>query len=189
MNSHLSAPAPPPPSSHVKTREHYITIDSRDRNRDQWPSTSHFEVKMTPSSAYTGAMLNKTYKNIKSIEFVNAVFPNLNGVLSQMYLYLVIPEIEGVYDATNHTGLAAFAKLIPTRVVGNYVYTSSGELDAQKKIYELHGQRIDKLTLQFKKYDGTIFDFGPDTASGTDPLDQLQTSVTLKITTNEPSSF
>ena len=169
----------PDPSSPFALRETYITIDSRDRDTTVWPSASYFQVRMEPDSGFAGATLNRNYKNIKSIELVSAVYPNTNNVLKEMYLYLIIPEIDGVYDATNRAGLNAFAKLIPHHTVGDYVYTYNDYIERQKKIYNVRGQRLDRLTLQFAKYDGTTFDFNADGKT-------IATSVTLKIVTVDP---
>jgi hypothetical protein len=169
----------PDTSSPFALRETYITIDSRDRDTSVWPSPSYFQVRMEPDGSFAGATLNRNYKNIKSIELVSAVYPNTNNVLKEMYLYLVIPEIDGVYDATNRAGLNAFAKLIPHNTVGDYVYSYNDYIERQKKIYNVRGQRLDRLTLQFAKYDGTTFDFS---AVGK----TIETSVTLKIVTVDP---
>jgi hypothetical protein len=159
----------------ANVKEQFITVDSRDRDISAFPSASVYEIRINPSSTYTGALLQKNYKNIKTIEFLNAIYPNVNSVLNEMYLYLTIPEIEGSFDSTNSAGLKAIAKLIPTHVYGGWVYSHGGETITQKKVYDVSMKRLDKLTIEFRRYDGSIFDFGSASTS--------QTSVTLRITT------
>ena len=170
----------------LRKKEYFVTIDSRDRDRRSWPLSSHFEVKCEPPDNFTGASLNRKFLNVRCIELVSAIFPNTNDVLNEMYLYLTIPEIDGSFEATNLEGMKAFAKLIPGCVHGNYVHAKVEEYDRPRKVFKTQGVRLDKLTIQFKKWNGKIFDFGQDNANPSPPLNLVQTSVTLKITAVEP---
>jgi hypothetical protein len=198
-----TAPYPfnPVSSAPPRIKEHYITIDSRDRDAVQWPLSANFEVQLNPSHVYSGAMLRKPYRNIKSIEFVNAIFPTTciltrNSVTREvdtsklMYMYLCIPEIEGAYDATNSSGLKAFTKLFIHHPIGDkFYYATSGELNAQRKVYDVNLQRLDKLTIELRHYDGSLIKFKeydpviyntefPDVVQSYNDL-----SITLRITT------
>lgn len=173
-------------NARYKKKEYYVTIDSRDRDRTKWPLSSCFEVKFEPASDFTGATIGRKFLNVVCIELVSAIYPNTNDVLNEMYLFLTIPEIDGMFEATNLEGTKAFAKLVPTLVQGNYVYSYSNDCDAPVKLYKTKGVRFDKMTFQFKKWNGTLFDFGQDNTPPSLPLNSVQTSVTLKVTTIEP---
>jgi hypothetical protein len=174
-------PRPIPPSEeNISFREYYITIDSRDRDRSTWASSSYFQVKMEPENTYKGATVGRSFKNVKSIEVVSAQFPNTKNVLDEMYLYLCFQEIEGIFEATNVTGTKAIAKLVPTRLLGDYVYVEYDK-KVPSRIFPNKGVRLDKLTIEFRKYDGTLFDFGTDTLPNVPCNPKLQTCITIRV--------
>lgn len=174
------------PSTKVKKREYYITIDSRDRDRSTWPSASHFEVKCEGPSGFKGANLPRKFLNVYSIELISAIYPNTNDVLDEMYLYLTIPELDGTFESTSLEGGKAFAKLIPSKIHGEFIHAKTDDYEKPARVYKFPGVRLDKMTIQFKKWNGNIFDFGTDNASTNAPLNRVQTSITLKVTTLEP---
>ena len=162
-------------------REYYVTVDSTDRDRTVWNSSSRFQIKMEPSPTFQGATLSRAFKNVKSVDIINVVYPNTNNVVNEMYLDLCVPELEGTIETTANFGKSAIAQLLPTKVVGNFVYSIYHEDVHPKKYYPVEGMRIDKLTLEFRKKDGSLFDFGTDTLPGTAPNKLLQTSATFRI--------
>ena len=176
----------PTDKTQMKKREYFITIDSRDRDRATWPLSSHFEVKMEPPDGFKGAALQRKFRNVKCVELVSAVFPNTNNVLDELYIYLTIPEIDGIYESTNLEGGKAFAKLLPKHVIGKFVHAYIDDYDKPRRVYKAQGVRLDRLTIQFKKWNGELFNFGADTTSGQSPDNTVQTSITLKITVADP---
>lgn len=162
----------------ISTKTYYISIDSRDRDRDIWPLTSQFEVKLAPPSSYTGAQIQRNFKNVISVELMNAVFPNTKKILDMQYIYLNIREIDGILDTTCG-GKRYFAKLLPQHAIGNFLYNYQDLGDRAKKVYPFRGARLDKLTIEFRDPTGTIVNFGNDIGETINPI--LQTSVTLKI--------
>lgn len=171
-----------------KIKYYYFSIDSRDRDRTLWPTTSEYQVKMEPDNSFIGATLTRNYKNVKSIELMTAVYPNTSNILQEPYLFLCIPELEGrLYDATNLTGMKAFSKLIPHHNNTYFVYSETNYDDPAVLEFHTRGHRIDKLTIQFKKYDGSLFSFGNDTSTGTPPVNSIQTSLTFKVGVVEPT--
>jgi len=167
-----------------KLKEHYIVIDSRDRDRALWPTTTHFEVKMEPSNTFTGATLSHHYRNVKSIELLSATYPTAGSSSNEICLYLCVPELEGSFDGTSITSTRAFARLVPTIVTPSFIHCDFN--NTPKLVFEAQGKRIDRLTIQIKKYDGTFFSFGTDTSSPTDPNPLYQVNLVFKITTVEP---
>jgi hypothetical protein len=165
----------------IKT--YYINVDSRDRDRTAWSSSNRFEVQFNPNSGYNGAQIVSNYKNIISIELVNVIYPNTNNVLNQQYLYLNIPEITGMIDTTSG-GRRYFAKLIPSNMSGQFVYNND-LVERTKRMYPFADSRLHKLTLEFRKPNGDLFDFGTDTLPPNEVNPLLQTSVMFKIVVKE----
>lgn len=164
-------------------KEYYINVDSRDRNRSIWTSSNRFEVHFNPNSSYTGAQIFCNYKNIISIELVNVIYPNTNNVLNQQYLYLNIPEINGMIETTSG-GQRYFAKLIPSNMSGQFIYNTD-LVERTKRMYPFPDSRLHKLTIEFRKPSGELFDFGTDTIPPNEPNPLLQTSLMFKIVVKE----
>ena len=107
-------------------RVHYISVNSADR---KWETDTtddsryNFQVKFNASSDFSGAGINTNYKNIISVELVNAILPldahiepfdtrlYLN-VMKYPYLLLRIEELDGVFRGTNINNDRAFATLV-----------------------------------------------------------------------------
>jgi hypothetical protein len=162
-------------------REYYVTVDSANRDRTIWTSTSQYEVKMQPSSGFQGATIDRAFKNVYSVEVINAIFPNQNNVLDEMYLYLCVPELNGLYESTNDVGNKALAQLVPDKVIGSFVYSVYDTEKHPRRYFPVEGARIDRMTIEFRKRDGALFNFGADTGSGSPVLPLLQTSVTFRV--------
>lgn len=162
----------------IPTLTYYINVDSRDRDRAIWPFSSQFEVKLDPPHPYRGAQIQRSFRNIISIELMNAVFPNTNKILDMQYLYLNIPEIDGIIDTTCN-GRRFFAKLLPQHAIGSFVYNYQDIGERAKKIYPFRGARLDKLTIELRDPTGALVHFGNDHGASPNPL--LQTSFAFKI--------
>lgn len=180
-------PIPPKHPEHY-LREYFITIDSRDRNRAIWPSANNFQVKLDASSTFNGATIGRDFRNVKSLEVVSVQFPNANNVLNEMYLYLCFPELDGVFESTSMIGTKAIAKLEPYAAIGNFVLVKY-DTKYPKLIFPDKGlSRLSTLTVEFRKYDGTLFNFGTDTTPPTVFNPVLQTSITLRLVVQVPNS-
>lgn len=166
----------------IATRTYYVSIDSRDRDRSVWPRSSQFEVKLDPPAPYGGAQIQRSFRNVLSVELMNAVFPNNNKVLDLQYVYLNIREIDGILDTTC-AGKRFFAKLLPQHAIGNFVYNYQDIGERAKKVYAFRGARLDKLTVEFRDPAGELVNFGNDNGDKPNPL--VQTSLTLKIVVEE----
>jgi hypothetical protein len=182
-------PRPIPPNHPEQyTREYFITIDSRDRNRTIWPSANNFQVKLDASSTFNGATIGRNFRNVKSLEVISVQFPNANNVLNEMYLYLCFPELDGVFESTSMIGTKAIAKLEPYAAIGNFVLVKY-DTKYPKLIFPDKGlSRLTALTVEFRKYDGTLFNFGTDTTPPTTVNPVLQTSITLRVVVQVPNS-
>ena len=102
----------------------YIIVNSIDRD---WFNTSetryNFKVNFRPHSTHTGAGIQDLFRNITSVELVNAILPQDNvlipfdarpylDILHFPYLLLQIPEFSDVFRGTNNNNDRAFSVLI-----------------------------------------------------------------------------
>jgi hypothetical protein len=166
---------------------HYLTLDSRDRDRTTWRNTNQYKIPLVaPDNKPSVMSPNVRYKNIYSVSLLSAVIPNLGGVLSEPYLLLQIDEIDDVYDAANPACARAFTKLYFKEVCpgSSYLRLDKGVGDPLTKIYwPAPRASLESITISFRHYDGTLFDFGPDALPPADPLPDRQTSITLELRT------
>jgi len=108
-----------------RERVNYIIVNSVDRD---WANSTretryNFKVNFKPNSAHTGAGILDLYRNVTSVELVNALIPqdcvNLPfdsrvyiDILNFPYLLLQIPEFSDVFRGTNSHNDRAFSVLI-----------------------------------------------------------------------------
>jgi hypothetical protein len=107
-------------------RINYISVNSVDRkweNDTDSESRYNFQVKFNASSDFSGAGINTNFKNVVSVELVNAILPvdahiesfdtriYLN-IMKYPYLLLNIEELDGVFRGTNINNDKAFSTLV-----------------------------------------------------------------------------
>ena len=108
-----------------RERVNYIIVNSVDRD---WANSSretryNFKVNFKPNSTHAGAGILDLYRNVTSVELVNALIPqdcvNLPfdsrvyiDILNFPYLLLQIPEFSDVFRGTNSHNDRAFSVLI-----------------------------------------------------------------------------
>lgn len=165
---------------------HLISVDSRNRDRALWPSPARFQVVMGAVPGFTGASTTHGFRRVVSIELADAVYPNRNDVLTEMYMFLAIPELDGgvgTVESTNK-GRAYFAKLLPDRLLGNHVRTYIDPAERPTTSFPAT-TRLDRLTVELRTADGELFDLGV-ADGGAQPDPALQVSYTFRITVDEP---
>jgi hypothetical protein len=104
----------------------YISVNSLDRkweNDTNDESRYSFQVKFNASSDFSGAGINTNFKNVVSVELVNAILPvdahiesfdtriYLN-IMKYPYILLNIEELDGVFRGTNMNSDKAFSTLV-----------------------------------------------------------------------------
>lgn len=172
----------------VNPKSDYVSINSADRNRVKWPSTSDFCIKLIDDEpGQPNGVVGKRYRNVQSVKLLSAVVPNTNNVLDEPYLLLQIKEIEGMYDAATRPSQNAFTKLYFNQSPGKFLRLDKGVGDPITKVYwPTPKATIDRFTVSIRTYDGDVFDFGTD--DGADPNPELQTTFTLEIKDYIPDS-
>jgi len=170
-------------------RYYYISIDSRDRDRTMYPNPSQYRVVMKPADGFTGAYISRDFHDVVSVELLSAVYPNQNSVLNNLYLILVIPELDDNYDATNTTTTKGFAKLYPKDTFGNHVHAKIDGVEYVRKEWRMSNlKNISRMTIELRLPNGNLFNFGTDTIPPNAPDEDLQNSFTFKITVLEPDT-
>lgn len=160
-----------------------IAVDSRDRNREQFPDSNRFRVHVNPSDTFEGAGLFTNLKNVESIKLVECITPDFTG--SHPYLTLVIPELQDTMLGTNDKLKKAFAMVFPDTVHGNFVSCKTKGCCYCLKKFKPALANINRLTFEFYAPDGTLVDFGVDTTPPTAPNNNVQVIVVLEVHTIE----
>ena len=145
-----------------------LVVYSGDRNRDFFPSTNKFIVD--------SSIINfNEYRNNFTVKIKRVILPSI--ALSIPYLTMTISEIDTTIDGTNSDLNRAFCILIPKPNVTGTLFTEyTAELTDNKLNHNLH-----KLSISFFAPDGTMFDFGSDTAPGTPVTGSVQTTIIFEI--------
>jgi hypothetical protein len=139
------------PDVKYETRDHYLVVSSAERDPVAYPSSSNFVIN-----------LSKEYKNIISVELIQAILPDKNNVTSEPYLLLKINEFEECMDTNNKPISDSFAMLaIPSPVVSDtFIHIDKRIFENVTLNYRTPKANLSKLTVQITDSAGTIFNFG-----------------------------
>ena len=99
------------------------------------------------------------------------------------YITLDIPELHPTYAGTNNHLSNIFAILNPENKGTDFARFKLVAPGLNK--YKNPIASLNKLTFQFKNYNGVLYDFGTDSTPPTAPIDNLNNSLIFKITTRE----
>jgi hypothetical protein len=107
------------------TRSNYIIVNSADRDwlNESLDGSNRYNFNVKFGKHDNSASINNVYKNITSIELVNAFMPKDNvllgfdtrpyvDILTYPYLVLKIPELTNVFRGTNNSTDNAFSVLV-----------------------------------------------------------------------------
>ena len=151
----------------------YLSISSRDRDFIKYPNVNSYVVEFITE-----------FRNISTIELVQAIIPARNNVEQEPYLLLDIDEIGNVMFSKDRYITDSFAMLqlaTPT--------TTNGFIQIDKRIHEntvkyfkIPKASLSKMTITLRDCIGNIFDFGTDSNP---PQKALQNTFIFKITTLE----
>lgn len=157
------------PNVEYETTEFYLTLSSRDRDTTLYPNVNSYAI----------AFPNE-FRNISSIELVQAIIPDQNSASSEPYLLLKIAEIEDVMISNDRNISDAFAILQPSSPT-----TTGGFMQLDKRIHEntvkhfkVPKASLAKITLTITDINGALFNFGTDTNP---PQKALQNTFVFKI--------
>ncbi len=164
---------------------YYLDIDSRDRDRVKWPTPHQYRVKFQGTSDDPDTS-GKVYRNIKSVELISLCIPNTNNVLNEQYLLLQIDEVQNQKRRSANTNVdKAFTRLIFDNLPAiNFLCLDK---DTSSPLVSEFPQKdllasLAQMTISFRKFDGSLFNFGADNAQNLPFKDEIQNSMTFKIT-------
>lgn len=135
---------------------YYLKISSADRDPSIYASSSNFIVE-----------LPKEYKNVYSIELIQAIIPDQNNVTSEPYLLLTIDELDKhPMDAIDKSTSDAFAILMlsnPPLVPGSFIAIDN-TIHQNAVLYypNTPKAKLSRMTIKITDVDGNLFDFGGD---------------------------
>jgi hypothetical protein len=128
------------------TRSNYIIVNSADRDwlNEPLDNSNRYNFNVKFGKHDNSASINNIYKNITSIELVNAFMPKDNvlipfdsrpyiDILTYPYLVLKIPELTNVFRGTNNSTDNAFSVLVydkkhDSQVLSNDFITGSNTI-------------------------------------------------------------
>lgn len=133
---------------------YYFVVSSQDRDVNLYPNVSNYVIH-----------LPKEYKNIHSIEMIQAIIPDKNSVTSEPFLLLKIEELEDTMSSSSRHIADAFGiiQLCSPVTSGGFIVTDKRTYENTVKYFKIPKASLSKLTISITKYDGTLFNFGTDT--------------------------
>jgi hypothetical protein len=160
------------PDIKYEKRDNYLIVSSKDRDTSVYPSSSNFVIQ-----------LQQEYKNITSVELIQAIVPDKNNVTVEPYLLLKVNEFENTMESNNKHIYDSFAVLQvcqPT-VPDSFLQIDKRIFENVTLNYRTPRASLSKITIQITNSDGSIFDFG---GSGT-TAKAYQCLFVFKITTSD----
>lgn len=130
--------------------ESYLAINSGSRDKTVYPSPNNYVME-----------LPKEYKNVKSIELLDATIPDKNNVTREPYLLLNIKEINDVVDSidTNIQKCFAVLKMDTAVQAGYYITLDKNCWEKMPKIYKQPKANISKFSITITDRSGNLFNF------------------------------
>jgi hypothetical protein len=156
--------------------EYYLTIRSSDRDVLVYPSSSNFSIE-----------LPKEYKNVYSVELIQAIIPDKNNITSEPYLLLSIDELDTVMDSIDKSVSDSFAMLLltnPPLVSGSFISIDTRIHENTVLYYKTPKSKLSKMTIKILNTDGDVFEFG---GSGT-KTKSYQSTFVFKIVQMEKNT-
>ena len=132
-------------------QDHYIVIDSRDRDRVAFPNTNLYTFQFNTGTQFG---VQDQFRNIVSIELVDAILPS-TVVGTEPYISLVIPELKPSYSGTNDNLSNTFAILIPEESTSPFSKCEFNSHILNK--FRIPIASLNKLTFEFRTGNGDLY--------------------------------
>jgi len=148
---------------------YYLTVSSRDRNPTDYPAVNRYVVN-----------LSKEFKNVYSIELIQAIIPDKHNITHEPYLLLKIDELEDVMASSDRNISDAFAilQIAPPTTNNGFIQIDKRIHENTIKYYRIPKASLSRMTISITDCDGTLFNFGADSS----PIDKaLQNTFVFKI--------
>lgn len=161
-----------PTIEYVETTK-YLTVSSKDRDQNLYPNVNRYVIHFPME-----------FKNISSIQLIQAIIPDKKNVQKEPYLLLKIDELEDVMVSVDKNVSDAFAMILmaPPIVSNAFITMDKSVHENTIKYYSTPKASLSKMTITVTDAYGNPFDFGNDTT----PIDkELQNTFVFKVTTME----
>lgn len=158
------------PDIEYEETEYYLTVTSADRDVSLYPSVSQYVINF-----------QNDFKNIHSVELIQAIIPDKNHVTREPYLLLQIDEITDNMISNNKNISKAFAilQMAPAIQSGYFIHIDKRIHENTVKYYKTPKANLSKMTIKITDWNGNLFDFGTDTPSP--PHKDYQNTFVFKI--------
>lgn len=150
----------------------YILINSKDRDvaRDIQPES--YTINFLDS-------MGCIFKNVESVRLISGTVPDVNNVRDEPFLLLDINELNGsyskIYSSDNQvTNIFDVVRFSNNLTSSKFVYLQPGI----SNFYKPTLAKLTKLTIRFRKQDGSLFSWGDDTVFN----DVRQNSLMFEVT-------
>jgi hypothetical protein len=152
---------------------HYVTISSKDRDRSVFPNVNNYCIT-----------LPQEFRNVSSVELVQAIIPAQNDADAEPYLLLDIDEISEVMISTDRHISDSFAILQPSppTTAGGFMQIDKRIHENTVKYYKTPKASISKLTVSIRDSSGALFNFGNDASPPSAFTKALQNTFVFKLT-------
>jgi hypothetical protein len=139
------------PNIQYYKKDYYLVVSSKDRDIVKYPSSSQFSLR-----------LPKEYKNIHSVELIQAIIPDKNNVMNEPYLVLTIEELVDTMESSDANISDSFAILMLNPPVSSGTFISIDNRIHENTVlnYTTPKASLSKMTIKLTDFDGSIFSFG-----------------------------
>lgn len=161
------------PDIEYDLQTYYLCVSSKDRNFSQYPNVNKYTIH-----------LRNEYKNVSTIELVQAILPAKNNVDHEPYLLLNIDEIEEVVHSndTNIANSFAILQLAPPVTTNGFIQIDKRIHENTIKYFKTPKASLSKMSITITDSSGIPFDFGTDSDP---PEKEYQNTFVFKIQTLE----
>lgn len=155
---------------------HYLSISSKDRDRNVYPNVNNYTIE-----------LPNEFKNIYSVELIQAIIPATNNAEEEPYLLLNIGEISDVVLSNDKNISDSFAILQPNTPIkpGGFMQIDKRIHENTVKYYKTPKANLSRMTIKILDSLGDVFNFGTDTIPPNTIDKTLQNTFIFKIVTLE----
>ena len=151
--------------------DHYISINSAKRDVVNYPL--HYSYRIN---------LKEPLKNVKEVELINAVIPNITALKEEPFILLDIPELNHISVPGNPSDY--FSVISTSKAndhVGNFISPDLGYNYRTTKVFRTPVV-LSSITINARNQDGQFYDFGTPTGSTTK---NLQNTFVFRVRTEE----
>jgi hypothetical protein len=161
------------PNIDYQEKVHYLAVSSKNRNVNFNSLVNNYTVYFPCE-----------FKNIYSIELIQAIIPDKNNVINEPYLLLDIEEIQDVMVSSDSNISKSFAILLldTPNIPGGFIQIDNRIHENTVLNFTTPKASLSKMSISIKNSDGNLFDFGLNS----DTLNKnMQNTFIFKIITGE----